>query len=112
MLGWHHRLDGHEFEQTPGVSEGQGSLVCCSPRGLTPDWDTTERLNDNHKCQMLVWGHNSEKKGRREEEKEGRREEGKEKERRNKWMEGRRGRRKEDEAHVMKSNGVNHKRPR
>ena len=33
IVGWHHRLDGHEFEQTPGDSEGQGSLVCCSPRG-------------------------------------------------------------------------------
>ena len=33
MTGWHHRLNGHEFEQTPGDSEGQGSLVCCSPRG-------------------------------------------------------------------------------
>ena len=31
MVGWHHRLDGHEFEQAPGSSEGQGSLVCCSP---------------------------------------------------------------------------------
>ena len=31
MVGWHHRLCGHEFEQTPGGSEGQGSLVCCSP---------------------------------------------------------------------------------
>ena len=30
MLGWHHLLDGHEFEQTPGDSEGQGSLACCS----------------------------------------------------------------------------------
>ena len=30
MVGWHHRLDGCEFEQTPGDSEGQGSLVCCS----------------------------------------------------------------------------------
>ena len=30
MIGWHHRLDGHEFEQAPGDSEGQGSLVCCS----------------------------------------------------------------------------------
>ena len=29
MVGWHHRLDGHEFEQTPGYSEGQGSLACC-----------------------------------------------------------------------------------
>ena len=31
MAGWHHQLSGNEFEQTPGVSEGQGSLVCCSP---------------------------------------------------------------------------------
>ena len=33
MVGWHHRLDGHEFEQTLGDSEGQGSLACCSPWG-------------------------------------------------------------------------------
>ena len=33
MVGWHHQLDGHEFEQTPGYSEGQRSLVCCSSRG-------------------------------------------------------------------------------
>ena len=33
MVGWHHRLNGHEFEQTPGDSEGQGSLACCSPWG-------------------------------------------------------------------------------
>ena len=33
MVGWHHRLDGHEFEQAPGVGDGQGSLACCSPRG-------------------------------------------------------------------------------
>ena len=31
MVGWHHRLNGHEFEQTPGDNEGQGSLACCSP---------------------------------------------------------------------------------
>ena len=31
MVGWHQRLNGHEFEQAPGDSEGQGSLVCCSP---------------------------------------------------------------------------------
>ena len=31
MIGWHHRLNGHEFEQTLGDSEGQGSLACCSP---------------------------------------------------------------------------------
>ena len=33
MVGWHHRLNGHEFEQTLGDSEGQGSLACCSPQG-------------------------------------------------------------------------------
>ena len=33
MVGWHHRLDGHEFEQSPGDSEGQGSLACCSSCG-------------------------------------------------------------------------------
>ena len=33
MVGWHHRLNGHEFEQTLGDGEGQGSLACCSPRG-------------------------------------------------------------------------------
>ena len=32
MVGWHHQPNGHEFEQTPGDSEGQGSLVSCSPR--------------------------------------------------------------------------------
>ena len=33
MVGWHHRLNGHEFEQAPGDGEGQGSLVCCNPWG-------------------------------------------------------------------------------
>ena len=33
MVGWHHRLNGHEFEQALGVGAGQGSLVCCSPWG-------------------------------------------------------------------------------
>ena len=33
MVGWHHRLNGHEFEQTLGVGDRQGSLVCCSPWG-------------------------------------------------------------------------------
>ena len=33
MVGWHHRLNGHEYKQTPGDSEGQGSLMCCSPWG-------------------------------------------------------------------------------
>ena len=33
MIGWHHQLDRHEFEQAPGVGDGQGSLACCSPCG-------------------------------------------------------------------------------
>ena len=33
MVGWHYQLNGHEFEQTPGESEGQGRVVCCSPLG-------------------------------------------------------------------------------
>ena len=44
MFGWHHRLNGHEFEQTLGVGDGQGGLVCCSPWGHKES-DTTERLN-------------------------------------------------------------------
>ena len=46
MVGWHHRLDGHEFEQTPGDSEGQGSLAFCRPR--VTESDTTEWLNDHY----------------------------------------------------------------
>ena len=43
MVGWHHQLDGHEFEQALGDGEGQRSLVCCSPRGLrVKESDTTE----------------------------------------------------------------------
>ena len=44
MVGWHHWLNGHEFELTPGVGDGQGGLVCCSPWGCT-ELDVTERLN-------------------------------------------------------------------
>ena len=33
MVGWHHQLKGHEFERTPGINEGQGSLACCIPWG-------------------------------------------------------------------------------
>ena len=43
-VGWHHRLDGHEFEQPPGVGVGQGSLVCCRRWGHKES-DVTERLN-------------------------------------------------------------------
>ena len=41
MVGWHHRLDGHEFEWTPGVGDGQGGLVCCNSWGCK-ELDTTE----------------------------------------------------------------------
>ena len=41
MIGWHHQLNGYEFEQAPGVGDGQGSLVCCSPWGHKES-DTTE----------------------------------------------------------------------
>ena len=44
MIQWHHQLNGHEFEQALGVGDGQGSLVCCSPRGRKES-DTTERVN-------------------------------------------------------------------
>ena len=46
MVGWHHQLNGHEFEQTPGESEGQESLACCSPWGHKES-DKTEQLNNN-----------------------------------------------------------------
>ena len=44
MVGWHHRLGGHEFEQAPGVGDGQGGLVCCSLWGCKES-DTNEQLN-------------------------------------------------------------------
>ena len=44
MVGWHHQLNGHEFEQALGIGEGQGSLVCCSPWGYK-ELDMTEQLN-------------------------------------------------------------------
>ena len=44
MVGWYHRLNGHEFEQALGVGDGQGSLVCCSPWGHKES-DMTEQLN-------------------------------------------------------------------
>ena len=52
MVGWHHQLDGHEFEQAPGVGDGQAGLACCSP------WDhkkldTTRWLNNNNKHSQL-----------------------------------------------------------
>ena len=47
MVGWHHWLNGHEFEQIPRDAEGQGSLACCGPWGRK-ELDTTEQLNNNN----------------------------------------------------------------
>ena len=46
MVGWHHQLNGYEFEQVLGDGEGEGSLVCYSPRGRKES-DMTEQLNNN-----------------------------------------------------------------
>ena len=46
MVGWHHQLSGHEFEQALEDAEGQGSLACCSSWGCK-ELGTTERLNNN-----------------------------------------------------------------
>ena len=47
MVGWHHWLNGHEFEQAPGVGDGQGGLACCNPQGHKESF-MTELLNDNN----------------------------------------------------------------
>ena len=67
MVGWHHRLNGHEFEQAPGDSEGQGSLVCCSPwvaknRTQLSDWTATKpsllyRISIRHRLLLYGWCH-------------------------------------------------------
>ena len=44
MVGWHHQLNEHEFEQAPGVGDGQGSLACCGPCGRKES-GMTEQLN-------------------------------------------------------------------
>ena len=55
MVGWHHRLDGHEFDEAPGVSDGQGGLACCSPWGHIES-DMTDRLNCTGKMLMnYIW---------------------------------------------------------
>ena len=53
MVGWHHWLDRHEFEQAPGDGEGQGSLSCCSPWGYKES-DMTERLNKKAPVNLLL----------------------------------------------------------
>ena len=57
MVGWHHQLSGHEFEQALGDSEGQGSLVCCSPLGCK-ELDTTKQLSNNSSICILLISYN------------------------------------------------------
>ena len=64
VVEWHHQLNGHEFEQTPGETEGQGSLACCSLWGCKES-DTTEQLNNNTDIKgeldsntIIVWDFN------------------------------------------------------
>ena len=67
MVEWHHRLDGHEFEQALGVGDGQGSLACCSPWGrkqLDKTWPLNNNklhnivhqllFNNNNKCKYVI----------------------------------------------------------
>ena len=56
MVGWDHRLNGHEFEQALGDGKGQGILTCCSPWGHKES-DTTEQLNNNNTlcCKIFVY---------------------------------------------------------
>ena len=54
MVGWHHQLNGHELEWTPGVGDGQGGLACCSPRGRQES-DTTGWLNNNIDSGNVKW---------------------------------------------------------
>ena len=52
MAGWHHLLNGHEFEQAPGHNEGQGNLACCSPWGCKES-DTTEQWNNKNNNSII-----------------------------------------------------------
>ena len=54
MVGWHHWFDGHEFEQAPGVGDGQGSLACCSPWGHKES-DMTEWVNYTDPLGLTGW---------------------------------------------------------
>ena len=60
MVGWHHQLDKHEFEQALGIGDGQGSLACCSLWGCK-EQDMTEQLNwtslrkENHLCLQIIY---------------------------------------------------------
>ena len=52
MVGWHHQLNGHEFEQTPGDGEGQGSLACYGLWGHK-ELDMSEGLNNNNNWEVI-----------------------------------------------------------
>ena len=59
MVGWHHQLNGHEFEQVLGTGDGQGGQVCCSPWGHK-ELDTTDLLNSEQQVgtgaqRCLLW---------------------------------------------------------
>ena len=56
MAGWHHWLDGHEFEWSPGVGDGQGGLACCDSWGHKES-DTTERLNWTEWIHIYMWAY-------------------------------------------------------
>ena len=56
MVGWHHRLNGHEFEQALRAGRGQGSLASCSP-WAHKELDTTERLNNKEEVSHTIRGH-------------------------------------------------------
>ena len=53
-VGWHHQLNGHEFEQAAGDGEGQGNLVCCSPWGRK-ELAVTQPLNNNNVVTTATW---------------------------------------------------------
>ena len=56
MVGWHRQLNGHEFEQTPGDGEGQGSLACCSPCGYKEsDSLGTEQQQRQLEDTVILW---------------------------------------------------------
>ena len=63
MVGWHHQLDGHEFEKAPGVGDGQGSLECYSPWGCKV-LDMTEQLKTNS-LKLKTQDRGTKKTGRR-----------------------------------------------
>ena len=57
MVGWYHQLDGHEFEQVPGVGDGQGSLLWCRPLGRKMSWIETSPDYQRSECEYITWQH-------------------------------------------------------